>query len=257
MTADKKLSFLISKHWYLLFVVALGLYVGLPFIAPLFLEWGWVTPAKAIYAFYATQCHQMPQRSFFFFGSNAMYSLEEIQLAGQNVDAMKVLHRFVGNPDLGWKVAWSDRMVYMYASALAFSLLWRPLRKQLKNLSIWGFILFLLPLALDGTTHFISDFLSGFGQGFRYDNAWLAVLTRNSLPYDFYNGDGFGSFNSIMRLISGVSFGIGMVWFALPHMDDYAAEIMERHQKMNQLYEDQINRLAAKPLAAESNPFNE
>ena len=145
----------------------------------------------------------------------------------------------------------------MYASALAAGLLWNPLRKQLKYLPIWGFFLFLLPLALDGTSHFISDLLSGFGQGFRFDNAWLAVLTKYSLPYDFYNGDAFGSFNSIMRLISGISFGIGGIWFVLPHVDDYVGEIIEKHQKVNQLYHDQIRQLAAKPLAVEHNRLDE
>jgi len=74
-------------------------------------------------------------------------------------------------------------------------------------------------MALDGTTHLISDF-AGIGQGFRDTNLWLALVTHNALPLTFYIGDAWGSFNSIMRLLTGIFFGIGIVWFAFPYVDD-------------------------------------
>ena len=57
------------------------------------------------------------------------------------------------------------------------------------------------------------------GQGFRYNNAWLATLTGNLFPKSFYEGTALGSFNSWMRLISGLLFGLGVVWLAYPHID--------------------------------------
>jgi len=148
-----------------------------------------------------------------------MYSLGEIQAAwGQTTDPV-VLRQFLGNPEMGWKVAWSDRMVSIYTSTFLFGLLWWPLRKRVKSLPWWGLILFLLPMGIDGTSHFISD-LSGLGQGFRYTNAWLVELTNNALPAAFYAGDALGSFNSLMRLLSGVIFGLGVVWFAFPYLDE-------------------------------------
>jgi len=45
-----------------------------------------------------------------------------------------------------------------------------------KTLALWVLILFLLPMAVDGTSHLISDF-AGIGQGFRDSNAWLATFT--------------------------------------------------------------------------------
>jgi len=100
-----------------------------------------------------------------------------------------------------------------------FCILWRPLRRWLKPLPWWGLVLFLLPMALDGTSHLISD-LYGIGQGFRDSNAWLAILTNNAFPPGFYAGDAWGTFNSWMRLLTGVLFGLGIVWFAFPYLDD-------------------------------------
>jgi uncharacterized membrane protein len=122
------------------------------------------------------------------------------------------LRQFIGNPEMGWKVAWSDRMVSMFTSMLLFGFVWRPLRRWIPKLPWWGFILFLLPMAIDGTSHLISD-LAGIGQGFRDSNAWLAVITNQAFAPGFYAGDALGSFNSWMRLLTGISFGLGVVWF--------------------------------------------
>jgi hypothetical protein len=45
------------------------------------------------------------------------------------------------------------------------------------------------------------------------------TLTANRLPPTFYAGSALGSFNSWMRLITGVLFGIGAVWFSFPRVD--------------------------------------
>jgi uncharacterized membrane protein len=120
---------------------------------------------------------------------------------------------------LGWKVAWSDRMVSMFTSIWIFGLIWFPFRRRLRKLPLWGLVLFLIPMALDGTSHFISDFW-GIGQGFRDSNLWLSILTNHSFAQTFYAGDAWGSFNSIMRLMSGILFGLGIVWFAFPYLND-------------------------------------
>jgi hypothetical protein len=75
-------------------------------------------------------------------------------------------------------------------------------------------------MTLDGTTHFISD-LFGLHQGFRDSNDWLAVLTQNAFASTFYTGDAWGSFNSLMRMLSGILFGVGIVWFGFPYLDEY------------------------------------
>ncbi len=224
----------LSTHWMLAFSLVYGLYVGLPFLAPLFMKLGWTGAGKLIYLAYSVVCHQMPQRSFFLFGPQAMYPLEQIQAVWQNTINPLVLRQYIGEPALGWKVAWSDRMVSMYTSILFFAWLWYPLRKKIKPLSWWGFLFFLVPMGIDGVTHMVSDFY-GIGQGFRYSNAWLAELTNNAFSPTFYAGDALGSFNSWMRLITGILFGLGTVWFGFPHLEttfqDTARIIREKFQR--------------------------
>jgi len=62
----------ISHHWLLLFSILLGLLVGLPFLAPVFMKLGWDSPASVIYLIYSGLCHQLPQRSFFLFGNQSI-----------------------------------------------------------------------------------------------------------------------------------------------------------------------------------------
>lgn len=110
-------------------------------------------------------------------------------------------------------------MVAMYTSILFFGLLWWPLRRRIRPLGWWGFLLLLLPMAVDGITHFISD-LWGIEQGFRQTNLWLAELTNYVFPESFYVGNALGSFNSWMRWLSGLLFGLGIVWFGFPYLDE-------------------------------------
>ena len=213
-----RLVYRLSRHWLLPISFFIAVFVGLPWLAPLFMELGWSGAGNAIYLLYATQCHQLPQRSFFLFGDQPMYSLGEVQKAWQHTNDPIILRQFTGDPALGWKVAWSDRMVFMYTSILLWGVLFWLLRKRLKPLPWWGLVLFLLPMAVDGFTHMISDFTAGIGLGFRDSNAWLALLTNNTFPVTFYVGDALGSFNSWMRLITGLLFSLGIVWTLYPRL---------------------------------------
>lgn len=106
----------------------------------------------------------------------------------------------------------------MFTSISLFGLLYWPFRRQLKPLPIGAFALLLLPMAIDGGAHAISDVTAGIGNGFRDGNAWLAVLTGQTLPATFYTGDALGSFNSWMRLLTGLLFGLGVVWLVYPYL---------------------------------------
>ena len=159
-----------------------------------------------------------------------MYSLVEIQTAWQNTFDPLVLREFVGNPEFGYKIAWSDRMNSFYGGAWLFGLLWLPLRKRVKQIPWWGFLLLLAPIMVDGTSHLMSDF-AGIGQGFRDTNTWLVDLTNNAFPLSFYAGDALGSFNSWMRWITGLLAGLGLVWFAFPAID-IAFKVVKLSQKL-------------------------
>ncbi len=209
----------LSQHWLLVVNTVAGILVILPFLAPVFMSIGWIIPAKGIYWVYSYLCHQLPERSYFLFGSKVSYSIVEIQSVWKNTTDIAVLRQFVGNSQMGWKVAWSDRMVSMNTSLWVFGIIWSFFRKKVKQLPWWGVFLLILPMAVDGTTHLISDF-AGIGQGFRDTNTWLAVITNNTLLPNFYSGDAWGSFNAWMRLITGVLFGLGIVWFGFPFLDE-------------------------------------
>ena len=192
---------------HLIGIMVLGLLVVtlLPFAAPLFMHWGWTRPAALLYAAYGYTCHQLPQRSWFLFGPSLTYTVDEIQAVWPV--AAGNLRSFVGTPQMGWKVAWSDRMVSWYTmTAIWGAIYWllrragvspRPLR--------WSLLLLALaPLALDGATHMLNDMLAGVsGGGFRDTNGWLRVLSANAWPA-FYGGDQQGTFNWWARLVTGV-----------------------------------------------------
>ena len=234
----------ISQHWLGIFLVVYGLFNLLPFLAPVLMNSGLDTGGKAIYTAYSPLCHQMAQRSFFLFGQDSMYNTDQlpVTLTGTGDDALTLRH-FKGTDELGWKVAWSDRMVYMYGSVWLAAFIYALLRKKLRPLSPIWFAVLLLPMVIDGGTHFLSD-LSGIAQGFRYDNAWLASLTGHVFPESFYSGDEFGSFNSLMRLLSGITFGIACVWLAFPYIDrsfqQSTQQMSSRFERLQEL-EQQLN----------------
>jgi hypothetical protein len=45
-------------------------------------------------------------------------------------------------------------------------------------------------------------------------------LTNHVFSPSFYAGDAWGSFNSLMRLLTGISFGLGLVWFGFPYLNE-------------------------------------
>ncbi len=220
----------LDLHWFPVFLAVFGLWVWLPWLAPVAMHVGWNAPGNAIYLFYSFMCHQLPERSFFLFGSKPMYSLAEVQAAWQQSINPFVLRRFIGTQAMGWKLGWSDRMVSFYTSVWMFAVAWWPLRRKLKPLPIWAFALLLLPMVVDGGSHMVSD-IAGIGRGFRDSNLWLATLTQNALPASFYAGDALGSFNSTMRLITGILAGLGVAWLALPFIHN--AQVLNR--KLEQL----------------------
>jgi len=221
----------ISNHWFETFLLIYGLWVFIPWLAPVFMKLGWTSAGNAVYFIYSFFCHQLPERSFFFFGEKRMYSISDIQAVWQNTVNPIILRKFIGNEAMGWKIAWSDRMISFYTSVWLFAVLWWPFRRKIKPISWWGLALLLLPITLDGGSHAISDF-AGIGQGFRDTNQWLAVLTDHLLPMSFYYGDALGSFNSWARFITGLLAGLGITWLAFPYIF--------QSQKLNQEL-DQMN----------------
>ncbi|MDM8530685.1 DUF2085 domain-containing protein [Anaerolineales bacterium HSG25] len=240
-----------ERHWLAIFNGLWGVFVTMPFVAPILMAIGLTTPARGIYFIYNFFCHQLPERSWFLFGPQFSYTKEQIgeafckypteqawfpfstqlninpeqlvtacQYPLNAISSEIVRRQFIGTPDLGWKVTWSDRMVSMYTSIFIFGVIYAILKRYgfRFNPLHWAlFLLLIVPLAVDGTTHLITDALR---LEFRNTNAWAAILTGSVFAPDFYAGDALGSINSWLRIISGLLFGFGVVGFLWPIMDD-------------------------------------
>jgi hypothetical protein len=207
----------IERHWLFLLLAVMLIVTGLPFLAPIFMSIGWTGPATLLYTLYTPFCHRLPQRSWFLLGEKLTYTLDEINRVYPSTDSWQ-LRLFYGTPEMGWKVAWSDRMISFYTMTPVFGLLYAALgRGRLRPIHWRVFVLALLPL--DGATHIFSDLISGVSSGgFRDTNIWLAALTGNAFP-TFYAGDHFGTFNWWARLLTGLLAAWGIAFFAFPWLD--------------------------------------
>lgn len=180
----------LATHWLALINLFWGLYVGLPFLAPIFMNAGYELPAKVIYTLYRPTCHQRPERSFFIGGSGFVYSIEELAAAGVDTDPFV---RDIGNQQVGWKVAFCERDVAIYGVIFLAGLGYGLVRKRLKGwrMPFRYFLLFLIPMGIDGTLQ-----LFGF-----YESTWLR------------------------RSITGAIFGVGAVFFAYPYLEEGFADV--------------------------------
>jgi uncharacterized membrane protein len=211
----------VVTRWLLAINLLLGIFVGLPWLAPVLMHTGLEGPARLIYGIYSFVCHQLPERSWFLFGQSFTPTLAEIDRASAAGTNFMALRHFVGNPEMGWKLGWSDRMVSFYGGWFLFGIIYalvRQSRHEWRGLRWQAALLLLLPMFLDGVTHSISD-LWGVGQGFRDSNAWLAAITSYRLSAAFYAGDAWGSFNSLARLITGLLAAAGLILWLFPWLN--------------------------------------
>ena len=188
VVAVDQLAGAIERHWLSLLLGGMLLVTLLPFLAPALMAAGWPGAGTLLYMLYTPFCHQLPQRSWFLFGEKLTYTLAEINTVYPSTDPWQ-LRFFYGTPAIGWKVAWSDRMLSFYTMTPIFGLLYAALDRGRWCPISWRLLLLaLLPIALDGGTHILSDLISGISNGgFRDTNLWLAALTGNAFPA-FYAG---------------------------------------------------------------------
>ncbi len=233
---ESTVSWAIS-HWLTIILVVLLFFCLLPFLAPVAMQVGQPELGRLIYILYTPFCHQLPQRSWFLFGEKFTYTAAEIAQIYPMDDPL-TLRFFYGTPEIGWKVAWSDRMISFYTMFPVFGLAydacrrwWRPLRP----IPLPVLALVLAPIAVDGLTHAASDLLYGVSSGgFRDTNFWLATLTGNRWP-SFYAGDHFGTFNWWMRLLTGLLAAWGLAFSIFPALDYLIQrESFPTHTRKNQ-----------------------
>lgn len=195
----EKLVLALAKHWLFLVNLVIGVYTGLPFLAPTLMALGYTRPAEMIYTIYKPLCHQLPQRSFFLFGPRLTYSFETLQeLLGPEALADDSRARTViGNPTIGYKMAFCQRDTAMYGSMLLAGIAFGLVRHCLKPLPLRLYLVLLAPWVVDSFAQ-----LLGF-----YESTWQR------------------------RTITGSLFGIATVWFAYPYLEAGFAEMRHSASK--------------------------
>jgi len=189
----------VARHWLALFNTVWGIYVGAPFLAATLMYLGFVAPASVIYRIYSFFCHQLPDHSYFLFGPTFAPTRETLLGAGMpNTSNIFIERAFIGNAEIGWKVALCQRDVAIYGAVFLTGILFAIFRERIRDGISWQWlILFAVPMAIDGVTQMI---------GWRESNWWL-------------------------RTVTGALFGIGAVLWAYPFIDTAMRELLIEEEK--------------------------
>lgn len=189
----------VARHWLALFNTAWGIYVGAPFLAATLMHLGLVAPASVIYRIYSFFCHQLPDHSYFLFGPAFAPTRETLLAAGMpNTTNILIERTFIGNAEIGWKVALCQRDVAIYSAVFLTGILFALFRDRIRGGISWQWlVLFAVPMAIDGVTQTI---------GWRESNWWL-------------------------RAVTGALFGVGAVLWAYPFIDTAMRELLIEEEK--------------------------
>jgi len=217
-TTGDRISYWIAKNYLWAINLFVLLYIGLPFLAPTFMEIGWTLPARALYAVYSPLCHQFGFRSFFLFGEQPYYPLAEANLHGvitfeqatgiqglsdpSNIARLEA-RQFVGDQALGYKVALCERDVAIYGAMLLFGIVYALTGRRIPPLhwALW-LLIGMGPIGLDGFSQLFSQF----------NWTWLSAVLpyRESTPF--------------LRVLTGALFGLATAWFAYPYVEESMKE---------------------------------
>ncbi len=206
-----KISAWFAHHWLAMINLALAAYVGLSFLAPVLMVNGLEGPARIIYKIYSLSCHQLPQRSYFLFGQQWVYSLQELtalapveQLWGYPLGG--AFREFVGNANIGFKVALCQRDVAIYGAMLLSGLVFSFVRRRVRPIPFGFYVLVgLVPVGLDGGSQLIGYLIPGLMPGgVPRESTWL------------------------LRTITGGLFGWATMWLVLPYLHESFTAVDEQ-----------------------------
>jgi uncharacterized membrane protein len=182
-----------------------GVYVGLPFVAPLLMQAGLTGPARVIYGLYGGLCHQLGYRSWYMFGERLAYPRAIFQdYTGIDPDDPRQLlaaRQFIGNERTGWKVAYCERDVAIYGAIFAGGLIFAlpGMRRRVRPLNWLAYgVIGIGPIALDGFSQLFSQY------------PYNTLPLFSALPYR--------ESTPLLRTLTGVIFGLANVWLAYPYL---------------------------------------
>jgi uncharacterized membrane protein len=215
-----------TRRWLRYFLVAVGLYAGLPILAPALMQAGLEGPARTLYTLYTPFCHQLAFRSFFLFGEQVVYPRYNARSSvtpfetyaqmlpdfaadrvvgtwGQVGDLysftpgyLGAAREFLGNAQMGYKTALCARDVGIWVMIFVGGVIYAipQVRRRLRPVPIWLYVLLgLAPVGIDG----ISQLLSYPPLAF-----WPP---RETMP--------------IFRISTGILFGLMTAWLVYPNFE--------------------------------------
>lgn len=210
MSLGDRVYLWIADHYLAIINLFLAVYLGLAFLAPVLERSGAVLPAQFIYRAYGNLCHQLAYRSWFLFGEQAYYPRELAHLeglvsyetaTGLSATDVDTARAFVGDKQLGFKVALCQRDIAMYGAFFVFSLLFGLTRRRIRQFPFWWFVIIgLLPIGLDGFSQ-----IPSLAENMP---AWLPIRESNPL----------------LRIVTGILFGFTLAWFFIPMLHESVIE---------------------------------
>jgi len=211
-TRSDSFDYWLSNHYMAFFNILVLIYLAMAFMAPVLVKAGYPTPAGLLYKAYGLVCHQLGFRSFYLFGEQPYYPREAAGLTnilsfsqatglseGSSTNEIFAARAYVGNEQMGYKVALCERDVAIYASILFFGILFSVTGRRIKVLPwyLW-LLLAIVPIGLDG-----------FSQLFSQPPLSL-IPFRESTP--------------MMRVLTGGLFGFATAWFGYPMVEESMAD---------------------------------
>jgi uncharacterized membrane protein len=205
-----------SRNWLRIALVIVGIYAGLPYVAPMLMQAGLTGPARVLYTVYSPFCHQMAFRSAFLFGDQVFYPREvsgteltpfevyasqdayfaEVDLTQFTPRLILSTRDFVGNETMGYKMTLCARDVaiytFLFLGGVVYSIPY--VRRRLRPIPIWLYLLLgLAPIGIDGMSQLLS---------YPPFNLWQV---RETAPE--------------FRVITGALFGLMTAWLAFPYLE--------------------------------------
>jgi len=184
-------------------LIFLAFFIILPISAPIFMHHGLEEPARIIYWVYSYFCHQFAYRSWFLFGEQPYYPLDKANMSQiltyeevfQADETDEILARaIIGTEHLGYKMAFCQRDLAMYAALFLFGIIFLAFGRKIKRITfiIW-LIVAVIPLGLDGFIQLAGN-ISG-----------LTQIQWESTPF--------------LRTLTGGLFGFMSGWFLFPSIE--------------------------------------
>jgi uncharacterized membrane protein len=215
ITRADRFSYWISNHYMLVLNLLVLIYVGLPFLAPILMSGGYTRPASMLYRVYGVVCHQLAFRSWFILGEQPAYPREAAgvenlipfgQATGLSEEDEFAARRYVGEENIGYKVALCERDVAIYGGILLFGIIFSLTGRKIKSLPWYLWLLVgILPIAIDGFSQLLSQ-------------PPLNIFTyRESTPF--------------LRTLTGFLFGFTTAWFGYPIVEESMVDIRRYYRK--------------------------